>query len=54
MCCSIRHDSFAHSLILLSIHIPQVHVNLAFQKLDDHITDTEEKYTDSVLIVLGD
>ncbi len=43
------------SFILVSVYIPpQVKVSLASQKLPDQITETEQKYPDSVLIILGD
>ncbi len=43
------------SFILVSVYIPpQAHVSSALQKLADLITDTEQKYPDSVLIILKD
>ncbi len=43
------------SFILVSVYIPpQAHVSSALQKLPDLITDTEQKYSDSVLIILRD
>jgi len=41
--------------ILVSVYIPlQAHMSSALQKLTDQITETEQKHTDSVLIILGD
>ncbi len=43
------------SFILVSVYIPpQASVSSAVQKLADQITDTEQKHTDSVLIILRD
>ncbi len=43
------------SFILVSVYIPpQAHVSLALQKLAYQITETEQQYPDSVLIILGD
>ncbi len=41
------------SFILVSVYIPpQVHVSSALQTLADQITETEQQYPDSVLIIL--
>ncbi len=43
------------SFILVSVYIPpQAHVSLALQKLADQITETEQQYPDSVLIIFRD
>ncbi len=66
MCCSDLESLFIKckpiysprefcSFILVSVYIPpQAHVSSALQKLADLITDTEQKYPDSVLIILRD
>ncbi|XP_051555938.1 uncharacterized protein LOC127442139 [Myxocyprinus asiaticus] len=43
------------SFILVSVYItPNACVNTALQQLTDQITDTEQQYLDSVIIILGD
>ncbi len=66
MCCSDLETLFNNckpfysalefcSFILVSVYIPpQASVSSAVQKLADQITDTEQKHTDSVLIILMD
>ncbi len=66
MCCSDLETLFINckpfyspwefcSFILVSVYIPpQAHVSSALQKQADQITETEQQYPDSVLIILGD
>ncbi len=66
MCCSDLETFFINSkpfyspreiwsFILVSVYIPpQANVSSALQKLNDLITDTEQKHPDSVLIILED